>query len=106
MLTASSPTSIATSPTLTLGVARLLSMLWPAVNQALRELSRLDVADRSLINKMLGRDPLTRAIHHHGLHKFAAITVGAPGSALPMAGMNKHLASVGTAPVSEKGEAA
>jgi len=44
--------------------------------EALRELSATDVVDRSLINKMLGRDPLTRALHFHGLHRHAAVNVG------------------------------
>jgi hypothetical protein len=71
--------------------------------EALRELSATNIVDRSLISKMLGRDPLTRAMHYHGLHRSAAINVGAPGSALAMAGMNRHLSAIGTAvPAGEK----
>ena len=61
----------------------------------LHQLSRLDVVDRMLVNRMLGKDPLTRALQYHGIHRFAAIMVGAPTSAAPMAQANKLLASFG-----------
>jgi hypothetical protein len=35
--------------------------------EALRELARTDVVDRSLISKMQGKNPLTNAAHYHGL---------------------------------------
>ena|SRR5262245_59037320 len=63
--------------------------------ETLQQLSRLDVVDRGLVNRMLTKDPLTRALHHHAIHRYAAIMVGAPTSAAPMNQANKLLAGFG-----------
>src|SRR5262249_36871655 len=63
--------------------------------EALHSLSRTDVVDRMLVNRMLGKDALTRALQYHAIHHFAAIMAGAPSSAAPMSQANQLLAGFG-----------
>jgi|SRR5262245_15934227 len=79
-------------------IDKLLVQLREALERRMEtahQLSRTDVVDRGLVNRMLGKDALTRALHHHGIHRFAAIMVGAPQSAGPMSQANKLLSGFG-----------
>jgi hypothetical protein len=72
----------------------LLDQLAAACEQrmsALRELTSLDVIDRGVMGRLLGKGPLTAALHHAGLHRHCALMTGAPTSARPMAGANNVL---------------
>ena len=62
---------------------------------ALQKLSALRVVDPMYINKMLGRDALTRAMQAHGIARYCALMTGAPTSACAMGAANKLLAGFG-----------
>src|SRR5262249_56725329 len=79
-------------------IDKLLVQLREALERRMEtahQLCRTDVVDRGLVNRMLGKDALTRALHHHGIHRFAANMVGAPQSAGPMSQANKLLSGFG-----------
>jgi hypothetical protein len=56
---------------------------------------------RSLLSKLAGKGPLTRASQHAGLHNYLSLQTVAPGSATPLAEGNSILLGIGQAPEAE-----
>ena len=66
------------------------------------QLGRTNVVDTSLVNRLISKSAPTRAACAAGLAKFLSLEVPAPGSLIPLAGVNQILIGVGKSAAPER----